>query len=106
MPSKICVRSSLKSYPRRPAGSSSRLDAANVTSAQVDELKAQGFSDAEVFDIAATAAGRAFFAKLLDALGVEPDSPFLELEAALRVPLTVGRPIGQRPCVTVSVATP
>jgi len=76
-------------------------DAAGITSAQVDELLALGFSDAEVFDIAATAAGRAFFAKLLDALGVEPDSPFLALESALREPLTVGRPIGERPVVTV-----
>ncbi|HET7526054.1 MAG TPA: hypothetical protein VFK10_08950 [Burkholderiaceae bacterium] len=96
-----CAEQAMVRFARRVV-----RDAANVTSAQVDELKAQGFSDAEVFDIAATAAGRAFFAKLLDALGVEPDSPFLELEAALRVPLTVGRPIGQRPCVTVSVATP
>ena len=81
-------------------------DAANITSAQVDGLKAHGFSDAEVFDIAATAAGRAFFAKLLDALGVEPDSPFLELAPTMRVPLTVGRPIGEAPCLTMPVATP
>jgi len=81
-------------------------DAASVTSAQVDELKAHGYSDAEVFDIAATAAGRAFFAKLLDALGVEPDSPFLALDAALREPLLVGRPIDERPCVTMVAPTP
>jgi len=78
-------------------------DASAVTAAQVDELKANGFSDADVFDIAAAAAGRAFFAKLLDALGVEPDSPFLALESALREPLTVGRPIDERPCVTMPV---
>jgi uncharacterized peroxidase-related enzyme len=71
-------------------------DASQVTSAQVDELKAHGFSDAEVFDIAATAAGRAFFTKLLDALGVAPDSPFLALESTLREPLTVGRAIDLR----------
>jgi len=81
-------------------------DASSITSAQVDAMKAHGLSDAEVFDIAATAAGRAFFAKLLDALGVEPDSPFLALESALREPLTVGRPIDERPSLTMPVATP
>lgn len=80
-------------------------DASRITSTQVQALKAKGFSDAEVFDIAATAAGRAFFTKLLDALGVEPDSPFLELEPALREALTVGRAIDLRPVVTMP-ATP
>jgi len=80
-------------------------DASRITSTQVQALNAKGFSDAEVFDIAATAAGRAFFTKLLDALGVEPDSPFLELEPALREALTVGRAIDPRPVVTMP-ATP
>jgi uncharacterized peroxidase-related enzyme len=72
------------------------VDAAQVTAADVDELKALGFSDAEVFDLAAAAAGRAFFTKLLDALGVRADSPFLQLDAPLREALTVGRPIDDR----------
>ena len=59
-------------------------------------LKAQGLSDAEVFDVAAAAAARAFFTGLLDALGVLLDSPFLALEEGLRGPLTVGRPIDHR----------
>jgi len=76
-------------------------DASGVMSGQVDDLKALGLSDGEVFDIAAVAAGRAFFAKLLDALGVTPDSPFLAIDEALRESLTVGRPIDQRPCVSM-----
>jgi len=76
-------------------------DASSVSAAQVDEMKALGFSDAEVFDIAATAAGRAFFAKVLDALGAELDSPFLAFDAAFRVPLTVGRAIDDRACTTM-----
>lgn len=80
-------------------------DAAGVTAAQVDELKACGFTDAEVFDIAAVAAGRAFFAKLLDALGVAADSPFGALEPALREPLTVGRAIDARECVRMAEPT-
>lgn len=75
-------------------------DASQVRHAQVDELKAHGFSDAEIFDIAAVTAGRAFFAKLLDALGVVPNAPFLALPDALRETMTVGRPIDvQSPAV-------
>jgi uncharacterized peroxidase-related enzyme len=71
-------------------------DASRVTSGQVQALKTFGFSDAEIFDIAATGAGRAFFTKVLDALGVEPDAPFRGLEPAFREPLAVGRPIDLR----------
>ncbi len=77
-------------------------DASQVSQAQVDELKAHGFSDAEVFDIAAVAAGRAFFTKLLDATGVLADSPSLALDDALRDALTVGRPIGLGPTRTLA----
>lgn len=72
-------------------------DASRVTSGLVGQLKKHGLSDAEIFDIAAAAAGRAFFAKLLDALGVEPDSSLLELDVSFRAPLTVGRSIDCRP---------
>jgi uncharacterized peroxidase-related enzyme len=71
-------------------------DASRITSGQVQALKDLGYSDAEIFDVAATAAGRAFFTKVLDALGVEPDAPFRGLEAAFRDPLAVGRPIDVR----------
>lgn len=78
-------------------------DASQVTARDIEALKACGMSAGEIFDVAATAAGRAFFAKLLDALGVAPDSPFLSLEASLREPLTVGRAIDPQPCVTMPV---
>ncbi len=71
-------------------------DASKVTSGQVQALRNFGYDDAEIFDIAATAAGRAFFAKVLDALGVEPDAPFRSLEPSFRGPLAVGRPIDVR----------
>ena len=73
-------------------------DAASITSGEVAALKEfHGLSDADVFDIAAVAAARSFFTKLLDALGTEPDLPFMNLDAELRQPLTVGRPIRSRP---------
>lgn len=79
-------------------------DASRVTEGQVAELKSHGLTDAEVFDVAATAAGRAFFTKLLDALGSEPDAAFLELDESFRKPLSAGRPIDFRECVTLPVA--
>jgi len=68
-------------------------DASAVTAADVAELKSHGFSDAEVFDIAAAAAGRAFFSKVVESLGVGTDAPAREMDAELRAALTVGRPI-------------
>ena len=68
-------------------------NAASVTAEDVEPLKNAGVTDAEIFDIVAAAAGRAFFAKLVDALGAEPDAPYLDMEESLRGALTVGRPI-------------
>lgn len=76
-------------------------DASRVTPDQVATLKEYGYSNGEIFDIAATVAGRAFFTKILDALGVEPDSSFLAIDESLRVGLTVGRPIDTQECVTM-----
>ena len=50
-----------------------------------------------MFDIAALAAGRAFLTKLLDGLGVEPDSAWKSLNADFREQLGIGRPIDLRP---------
>jgi uncharacterized peroxidase-related enzyme len=66
-------------------------DASAVTAADVAELKRHGFSDAEVFDIAATAAGRTFWTKLIESLGVAADAPLGAVDAELRAALTVGR---------------
>jgi uncharacterized peroxidase-related enzyme len=68
-------------------------EATGTTREQVAQLRSHGYADAEIFDVAAVAAGRAFFAKLLDALGVLPDAALAEIEAPLRNALTVGRPI-------------
>ena len=81
-------------------------DATQTTAGQVAALRQHGYQDAEIFDIAATAAGRAFFAKLLDALGVLPDSPLLALDDTFRDALTVGRPIDERACVTMPASKP
>ncbi|MEL7447592.1 MAG: peroxidase [Pseudomonadota bacterium] len=69
------------------------VDASRVTAGDVQRLKALGLDDDEVFDVAGAAAGRAFFTKLLDGLGVETDSAFLALDEPFRRAMTVGRPI-------------
>ena len=69
-------------------------DATKTTSGQVDALKSlHGLSDADVFDIAAIAAGRSFFTKVLDGLGSEADSALMAVEPNFREALAVGRPI-------------
>jgi uncharacterized peroxidase-related enzyme len=79
-------------------------DASSITAADVEGLRAHGFTDAEIFDIAAAAAARCFFSKLLDALGAEPDSAYLELEGDLRRRLTPGRPVSAAPVERVPEA--
>jgi uncharacterized peroxidase-related enzyme len=71
-------------------------DASRITSGDVQVLRTHGFRDEEIFDIAAIAAGRAFFTKLLDSLGVEADASSLAIAQELRETLTVGRPIDFR----------
>jgi uncharacterized peroxidase-related enzyme len=68
-------------------------DASAVTGADVERLKQHGFTDAEIFDMVATVAGRAFFSKVVEALGVEADAPSRAMSAGFREALTVGRPI-------------
>jgi uncharacterized peroxidase-related enzyme len=72
-------------------------DATKVTSGQVEQLKQLGFTDGEIFDIAAVAAARAFWTKVLDALGVEADAPYRQMDGEFRRALSVGRPIDFRP---------
>jgi len=81
-------------------------DASRVTARDVEALEEAGCTDAEVFDIAAAVAGRAFFTKMLDALGVQMDSPFLALDESLRRTLTVGRPIDVEACATMPADEP
>jgi uncharacterized peroxidase-related enzyme len=73
------------------------VNAHQITSADIEALRSHGYRDEEIFDLAATAAARCFFSKLLDALGVQADSTFNNLDPALRQALTVGRPITDRP---------
>ena len=68
-------------------------DATAITQADLDELRGHGLTDEEIFDIVLAATIRCFFSKTLDALGVQPDAEFAQLDPAFHQPLTVGRPI-------------
>jgi uncharacterized peroxidase-related enzyme len=72
-------------------------DAVSVTAQDVAELKRHGLSDAEVFDIVAVAAGRAFFTRMLDGLGVLADRVVNEIDPMLLENLVVGRPVSTDP---------
>lgn len=72
-------------------------NADQIASADVEVLRSHGYRDEEIFDLAAAAAARCFFSKLLDALGVQPDSSFNDLDPTLRRAQTVGRPVADRP---------
>lgn len=85
-PAEIAVMS----YAERVA-----TDATSIGQNDIEGLRQHGFSDQEIFGIAAAAAARSFFAKLLDALGAEPDVAFRNLEPELQTALTVGRPIAE-----------
>jgi uncharacterized peroxidase-related enzyme len=67
--------------------------AASVTADDVETLRSHGYSETDIFDIAAAASARCFFSTLLDALGVQADRSYLNLDAPLREALIVGRPI-------------
>ena len=71
-------------------------DASSVQQADVDRLRSLGLSDEEIADVVLAAAARCFFSKTLDALGVEPDAKYADLDPAVRDALTVGRAIAQR----------
>ena len=68
-------------------------DASSITADDVDGLRAQGLSEAEIFDVAAAAAARCFLSKTVDALGIQADSKFRNLDEDVRRHLEIGRPI-------------
>jgi uncharacterized peroxidase-related enzyme len=71
-------------------------DAGSIDQADVDRLRSLGLSDEEILDVVLAAAARCFFSKTLDALGVQPDARYADLDPAVRDALTVGRPIAER----------
>lgn len=70
------------------------LDAASMTEADVEQLRAVGFSDHDILSIALLAAYRNFIVRIADALGCELREELLGEDARIRAALTTGKPAG------------
>ncbi len=68
-------------------------DATSIGDADIQKLLELGLSETEIMDVILAAAARCFFSKTLDALCINPDASYRELEPQLREALVVGRPI-------------
>lgn len=68
-------------------------DATSIDDSELQRLRDLGLPETEITGVILAAAGRCFFSKTLDALGVLPDASYRDLDPALREALVVGRPI-------------
>jgi uncharacterized peroxidase-related enzyme len=66
-------------------------DASQVTQADIDRLRATGFTDHEICDIALCASFRCFVSRFFDAMGAGPEDAFIDSDAEFREQMTVGR---------------
>jgi uncharacterized peroxidase-related enzyme len=70
------------------------VDASSITATDVQALRDHGLTDEEITDVVFASAARAFFTKVLDAVGVQADVQLGEkFDADVRRQVTVGRPI-------------
>ncbi|MEH2627487.1 putative peroxidase-related enzyme [Bradyrhizobium sp. AZCC 1719] len=68
-------------------------DASRVTVKDIERLRAVGFTDVQICDIALCAAFRCFVARFFDAVGAGPEPAFIDADADFRKAMTVGRAI-------------
>jgi uncharacterized peroxidase-related enzyme len=66
-------------------------NASSVTPEHIDRLRAAGFSDPQICDIALCASLRCFMSRFFDAMGAGPEDFFLDPDETVRTALTVGR---------------
>jgi alkylhydroperoxidase family enzyme len=71
-------------------------DATSIGEHDLQPLRDLGLSETEIMNVILAAAARCFFSKTLDALGIQPDASYRDLEPELREALVVGRPIADR----------
>lgn len=67
--------------------------ASTIVQADIDRLRAVGFTDRQICDIALCAAFRAFVSRFFDAMGAGTEAAFLDEEPSFRAAMTVGRPL-------------
>jgi alkylhydroperoxidase family enzyme len=67
------------------------VDASAITPAHIERLRAAGFRDPQICDIALCASLRCFMSRFFDATGAGPEAFFLDADETVRKALTVGR---------------
>jgi uncharacterized peroxidase-related enzyme len=70
-------------------------DASQVTQRDIDRLRAVGFSDQQICDIALCASLRCFVGRFFDAVGARPEPFFIDEDETFRSAMTVGRPVSR-----------
>jgi uncharacterized peroxidase-related enzyme len=66
-------------------------DASRVSQADIDRLRAVGFTDQQICDIALCASFRCFVSRFFDAMGAGPEAAFIDSDAEFRAAMTVGK---------------
>jgi uncharacterized peroxidase-related enzyme len=66
-------------------------DASRITQADIDKVRAAGFTDHEICDIALCAAFRCFISRFFDATGAGPDPAYIDADETFRKAMTVGK---------------
>ena len=66
-------------------------DASQITEANIERLRAVGFTDLNIADIALAASFRNFMSRYFDAVGATVETDFLDDDPAIRAELAVGR---------------
>ena len=67
------------------------IDASKITQVDVDLVRAAGFTDHEICDIALCASFRCFISRFFDATGARPELAYIDEDAAFRRAMTVGK---------------
>ncbi len=62
-----------------------------IREADIDRLRAVGFTDRQICDIALCVSFRCFISKFVDAVGAVPEPAFVDADATFREAMTVGR---------------
>ena len=66
-------------------------DASGISQTDIDALRAAGFSDRQICDIALCAAFRCFVSRFFDAVGAGTEPAFIDSDESFRLAMTVGR---------------
>lgn len=68
-------------------------DASRISQGDIDRLRAAGFTDRQICDIALCAAFRCFVSRFFDATGAGPEAVYIDDDEAFRGAMTVGRAV-------------